>query len=130
MTTAAIAAPKPTTPLAGIRARVATWRKARAAAALVRKAAEITGGQLTIAGLMTYLGADDDLIRRYAPRLGHLAAEAYRATTGQEPRQTAAVIVRGRLHMVNAYSWNHLSMLIEVAGQYANTTALVAKIGA
>lgn len=129
MSTITIATPKTTTPLAGIRAHVATWRKARAAKALVREAAEITGGQLTIAGLMSYLGADDDLIRRYAPRLGHLAAEAYRAATGQEPQQTAAVIVRGRLHMINAYGWNHLSMLIGVAGQYTNTAALVAKIG-
>ena len=78
------------------------------------------------------------MLRSYTRNL-HVEFEEVEVVHGQSNRarlqaaitdQTAAVIVRGRLHMVNAYGWQHLALLIEVARQYPNTAALVAKIGA
>jgi hypothetical protein len=123
MTAISIATPKTagrTRPT--LRARFTAWQ-------LARKAAKITGNQLTTAALMTYLGADDDTILRFSGQLGKLARKAYIEATGTEPEQSAAAVFRGRLTPVYAYPWDQLSLLISVTAQYANTAALVAKIG-
>ena len=116
--------------VATIKARITAYRATRAAAKLVRQAVEITGNQLTIAALMTYLGADDDTVLRFSGQLGKQAKEAYHKATGHDPEQSAAVVFRGRLTPVYAYGWDQLGLLIKVAAGYDKTAALITTIGA
>ncbi|MFD6400757.1 hypothetical protein [Nocardia sp. NPDC060249] len=83
------------------------------------------GEFVTVTQAMTALGADADLIRRYASQAGKAIKRAYRAAyEGREPVQVWKV-VNGRPRQVLAYT-NDEPVIRDGLAAYARTAHLVA----
>jgi hypothetical protein len=125
MTTVAIASPKTTNPPAGIRKHISTLRTRLAQPHRARKVARINEGRLTVAMFLAYLGMTPAQIAATEVKFGKAAVQAHLAATGTKPAQTGAALVRGKLFRVNAYTWDQLGLLVQVAINTPATSALI-----
>lgn len=126
MTAATIAAPKPTTRTTPVIAKHLTALRTRLAQPFrAREVARINQGQLTVAGFLANLGADQDTITAIGSQFGKAVAKAYRAKHKTDPAKTGAALVRGQIYRVFAYTWDDLGLLVQVAINNPTTSALI-----
>jgi hypothetical protein len=81
-------------------------------------------GKVTVAEYLESIGADADLIRRYAPTLGKHVKAAYAATHGTDPKRTGLAIVGHHLVRTYAYSPADLSILRAATAGYGRVSHL------
>ena len=102
--------------LAALRARITAWRSGPAEVSPAERVAATNAGRLTVAMFLTYLGMEAAEVAKVESQFGKLVAAAYRAANnGQDPAQTGAALVRGKVFYVNAYRWDELGLLTSVA---------------
>jgi hypothetical protein len=98
---------------------------ARLRAVLTATAVRVNAGLTTIAEYMASLGADGDLIRRFAPTLGKHVAKLWREKTGTEPLKCGLALVRSHLVAVFAYDLVDVEILRSAAAGYGRVSHLL-----
>jgi len=105
--------------------RITTQATSRLRAVLANVVARTNRGKVTVAEYLESLGADADLIRRYAPTLGKHVKAAYAAAYGVEPKRTGLAVVGHHLVRAYAYSPADLGILHAATAGYGRVAHLV-----
>lgn len=100
-------------------------------ALLRRKATKLNRNRITVETFMRSLGATEAELKQWSSAFGTKLRKAHEARYGQKPDMDGATVVlmKGKHQLVSsyAYSWDQLSMVIEVAMGYDPIEKLIGR---